>query len=290
MIDDGDVARFGAALAWAWREGADFDRVDVLMEESVPGTSAGAAVIARRAGELAAPPGVWVVRGRELERAPAGAAPVDLPVDVRWADLLIAHGAEPVIEHGVLRGEVLGLEVARVVDGELQVGVGRHDRIARLEMRPGEDPGDALDEAVSAVRERRRPGAARHPANTLARARWLRSVVCSSPGLAGASSLRAVAPPLPWFDLPEAGAAPCVGVDSLGDPVVVVCSTGVDVDLVPTAADCRRLYSPGAELVLVVPEGDDLPVTRALAGSLVRPSSVRTVPRTWEELSPASGP
>ncbi len=203
---------------------------------------------------------------------------------------MLAHGAEPVVEHGVLRGEVLGLEVARVVDGRLQVGVGRHDRIARLEMRPGEALGAALDEAVAAVRERRRPGAGRHPANTLARARWLRSVVCARPELVDAGRLEPVAPPLPWFDLPEAAAAPCVGVGSQGDPVVVVCSTGVDVDLVPTAADCRRLYSPGADLVVVVPEGDDLPVTRALAGALARPALVRTVPRSWEELSPASGP
>jgi hypothetical protein len=215
---------------------------------------------------------------------------VDLPVDDRWEDLLVAHGAEAVVEHGVLRGEVLGLEVARVVDGVLQVGVGRHDRNARLDMRPGEDLGAALDETVAAVRERRRAGAARHPANTLARGRWLRSVVCASPGLAGAASLRAVAPPLPWFDLPEAGAAPCVGMGEDGSPVVVVCSTGVEIDLVPTAADCRRLYSPGASLVLVVPEGDDLPVTRSLAAALARPADVRTVSRDWESLSPASAP
>jgi hypothetical protein len=39
-----------------------------------------------------------------------------------------------------------------------------------------------------------------------------------------------------------------------------------------------------------VPEGDDLAVTRALAAALAPPAVVRTVPRTWEEFSPASGP
>ena len=51
-------------------------------------------------------------------------------------------------------------------------------------------------------------------------------------------------------------------------PVVVVCSTGIDLDLVPTAADCRRLYDPDAGLVIVIPEGDDHPVTLALGGGL----------------------
>jgi hypothetical protein len=70
----------------------------------------------------------------------------------------------------------------------------------------------------------------------------------------------------------------------VGDEVVVVCSTGVDPDLVPTAADARRLYQPDARLAIVVPEGDDHPVTVALAGALARPASVRTVPRGWEGL------
>jgi hypothetical protein len=203
-----------------------------------------------------------------------------------YRDILRAHGAEPVLEHGVLRGEVLGLEVARVVDGHLQVGVGRHDRLARAEMRPDEDIGEALDEAVGAVRARRRLGEPRHPANTLARGRWLRSVVCARPELVGARDLVPVEPPLPWFDLPEAGAAPALGTSSPGArPLVVVCSVGVDLDLVPTAADSRLIHCPGAELAIVVPEGDDVPVTRALAAMLANPADVRVVRNKWEDLA-----
>jgi hypothetical protein len=299
LIDDGVVSRFGPALALADSRGAA--SLEVLVEEAVPGA---ASVIARRAAEMASPAGVWWLSGREVQRAEpapadpesAGLAsaggdvaepaqePVGLGGDSSLAALLIAHGAEPVFEHGVLRGEVLGLEVARVIGGELVVGVGRHDRNARLEMRPGEDAGAALDEAVAAVRARRRFGAARHPANTLARSRWLRVVVCARPPLVGASSLSVVAPPLPWFDLPEAGAAPCVGSLADGSPAVVVCSVGVDLDLVPTAADCRALYRPGARLLVVVPEGDDVPVTRRLAAALARPAEIVTVRRDWESL------
>lgn len=226
--------------------------------------------------------------GREIRRAePAPLVPPGVegaeaePLD-EIVRLLVAHGAEPVLEHGVLRGEVLGLEVARMVGGQLVVGVGRHDRNARTEMRPGEDLGSALDEAVSAVRARRQPDAGRHPANTLARSRWLRSVVVAHPDLVGASSLEAVAPPMPWFDLPEAGAAPCVGRLVDGSSAVVVCSAGIDLDVVPTAADCRLMYSPQGRLIIAVPEGDDVPVNRRLAAALARPADVVTVPRDWE--------
>jgi hypothetical protein len=192
----------------------------------------------------------------------------------------------PVVEHGVLRGEVLGLEVARVVDGHLAIGVGRHDRAARTELGGDEDPGSALAEVVAAVTRLRRPDAPVHPANTLARSRWLRAVVCARPALVGAADLGQVAPPLLVEDLTDNSAVPCIGVAADGRPLVVVCSTGVDPDVIPTAADSRRLYRPEADLLVVVPEGDDHPLTRALAGALARPASVRTVCRGWEAFSP----
>jgi hypothetical protein len=290
LIDDAIVSRFGAALAWAWRHGVG--QLHVLVEAAVPGgPDSASGVMARRAAALADPPAVWDVRGRELtEAVPAEPAIDDCPSDVEagaaYRELLVAHGAEPVFEHGVLRGEVLGLEVARVIGGQLQVGVGRHDRLARAEMHPDQDLGRALDEAVRAVRARRRPGEASHPANTLARGRWLRSIICARPELVGARDLVPVAPPLPWFDLPEAGAAPACGTFVDGNtPVVAVCSVGVDLDLIPTAADSRLIHSPDAQLLLVVPEGDDLAVTRGLAGSLAAPAQVHVVPRGWETLA-----
>lgn len=279
LIDDGVVARFGAALAWASRAGVE--SLDVLVD----GSPSAPGVIARRAACFASAPTVWAVSGTAL--VPAVPAPPlpdsEDPPPEDLVSLLASHELEVVWEHGVLRGEVLGLEVARTVGSRLEVGVGRHDRSARFEMRPSETLDSALDEAAAAVRALRRPGAPSHPANRLARGRWLRSVLLSSPETYGFSSLEAVAPPLPWFDLPEAGVAPCVGVSSSGAPVVVVCSVGVDLDLVPTAADCRLLYgSDAAELWLVLPAGDDVPVTRALAERLVPAAQVLTVARGWE--------
>lgn len=274
------MARFGAALAWASRSGVT--SLDVLVD----GSPAAPGIIARRAACFTRTPVVWAVSGTSLTPAPPAPSLPDSsegpPPEL--VSLLAEHDLEVVWEHGVLRGEVLGLEVARTVGARLEVGVGRHDRSARLEMRPSEAVGAALTEAAGAVRALRRPGAPPHPANTLARSRWLRSVIAASPSAYGLESFTPVAPPLPWFDLPEAGSAPGVGVTDSGVPVVVVCSVGVDLDLVPTAADCRLLHgsAAGSELWLVVPEGDDLPVTRALAAGLSPPALVVTVPRGWE--------
>ena len=98
-------------------------------------------------GGPAGPPGDGVRPGTPRSGR-CGAAPSPAPRPSRWArrrgwtreasawaDRLRAAGAEPVVEGGVLTGEVLGLEVARVVtDAEgsrLEVGVGKHDRHAQ---------------------------------------------------------------------------------------------------------------------------------------------------------------
>ncbi|HET6875249.1 MAG TPA: hypothetical protein VFH70_10745, partial [Acidimicrobiales bacterium] len=176
LIDDGGVSRLGGALAWSSRVGAS--SLDVFVD----GAAAAPGIVARRAGCFAIEPRVWAVSGRTASLASAAPVVADLspgpPADL--VSLLSSHGLEVVWEHGVLRGEVLGLEVARTVGDQLEVGVGRFDRIARVEMRPSEDLSSALTEAAAAVRNLRRRGAPVHPANTLARSRWLRSVLVGS--------------------------------------------------------------------------------------------------------------
>lgn len=271
LIDDGSARRLGPALAWARRSGVG--ELHVLVEGAEVG------VVARRASLFDPAPAVWGIVGRSLVAAvpagwpaPGGGARGDL------ADLLARHGCEVLVEQGVLRGDVLGLEVAREIDGRLEVGVGRYDRWARTEMRAGWDADAAVAEAVLAVRMWRRPGAAAHPANTLQRSRWLRSLLCASPEVVGAEWLAPVAPTLSGSDLTEDVAAPCAGPG-----VVAVCSVGIDLDLVPAAADSRAGADPSARLVLVLPQGDDVAITRQLAASLASPASVLTVPRSWAE-------
>ena len=93
LVDDGAARRFGAALAWAWRQGVQ--ELHVLVD-GADGDPAG--VVARRAAEMTQPPSVWAVNGRRLNRAdPAPAEwPAPLSPDLRFAELLRTHGATPV--------------------------------------------------------------------------------------------------------------------------------------------------------------------------------------------------
>jgi hypothetical protein len=273
----------------------------VLVDDGVvvPPAARASGIVARRAAEFTDGPTVWRVEGRRLVLAPpAGATPVAALPDavLGLAEVLRSHGADPVVEHGELLGEVLGLEVARAVPGNggwhLEVGVGRLDRSARAEMRPDEADGTALEEVVRVVRTWRRASAPRHPANTLSRERWLRAAIIADPSRAGAVGLVAIAPPGPRLGLRQGAAAPAAGASIDGRPLIVVCSTGVDVDLVPVAADTRRLRDgphAATRLVILVPEGDDYAVTRSLAAGLRHPAEVVTVRRDWATLTDSPG-
>jgi hypothetical protein len=67
----------------------------------------------------------------------------------------------------------------------------------------------------------------------------------------------------------------------VGDGLVVACSVGIDLDLVPTAAEIRQVHAPGARLVLAVPERDDQPVTRRIAARLRDPAEIVVLPDDW---------
>ena len=60
-----------------------------------------------------------------------------------------------------------------------------------------------------------------------------------------------------------------------------MCSVGVDLDLVPAAAEARLVLAPDAPLLLAVPERDDHPVTRALAVQLKDPAQIVAVSGDW---------
>jgi hypothetical protein len=284
------IRALGGALVWALRRGASELQLLVDPDAGVAG------VLARRAAAFAIPITVWRVVGRDLLAADPRPIfpPPPLPAGVAaWAEVLRAQGADPVVEHGVLTGEVLGLEVARVIVDEagahLEVGVGSQDRRVQLLLRPDRSPEEALAQAVVAVREWRAPDARPHPAATLAAERWLRAAVVARPDMVGAAHLAPVPPPLPRGDLRQPSPAPAAGVDRDDRPVLVVCSTGIDLDLVPTAADARLADGrQGVRLILAVPPGDDHPVTRQLAAALREPADVLTVPAEWRTFAPVA--
>ena len=265
----------GGALTVARRERTS--PVNLIVEE-------GGGVLARRSSQFADPPTVWRIVGAALERVepdPFVPSPPLPPGIAAFADVLTAAGADPVVEHGRLIGEVLGLEVARVVvDGggpHLEVGVGRFDREANALLTGDQPDEDRLRAVVELVRRHRRTDAENHPLQLLAAARWLRSQLIADPGLVGADHLAPLAPTVEPPDLRTPWPAPATGIDLDGQPLVVVASTGVDLDLVPAAADARLADGRGARLVLAVPPRDLHPVTVALAAALAQPAEVVTV-------------
>jgi hypothetical protein len=295
LDDTGTVAALGAALAWARRR--DIVELHVLVDEA-SGSGTAAAVMARRASQWSGRPRIWTVSGRTLQ--PARVAPVPAPSEPSaqaraMTPDLVRHGADVVVEHGVIMGEVRGLEVARVVseqEGErLAVGVGRQDQEAREQLHPEETTDDALARVIGVVRSHRVVGRPRHPANTLARERWMRAALLADPGLVGASELRIVSPPLPREGLLRPGVAPAIGRSRQGESLMVVCSTGANLDLVPAAADARHLAvgsGPSSatppRLLLVLPEGDDHQLIRDLAGDLGDPADVMVIAPGWESV------
>jgi hypothetical protein len=281
----------------AWARTNHVTELHLLVED-------GAGELARRAQPFAPSPVVWQVEGREVAEAAATPHPRVEPDDAVRAiasaatALLESADVDVVWEHGELLGEVRGLEIARVVNDEhgprLEVGVGRHDREAFAMLHGDLPPEDAIAKVVAAVREQRRPGANPHPLNRLAGERWLRARLVAEPELVGAAALRAVAPVWPRVSVKDVVPAAAIGEDQAGRPLVVVTSTGIDLDLVAEAADVRGREADlpeDARLLLVVPERDAHPVTVGLAADLREPAEVVPLAGDWRGApEPSPGP
>jgi hypothetical protein len=296
VLPDGTADRaLGPALAWADRQ--QVDDLHVLAE---PGPDA-AGLLARQAALFAPAPSVWAVEGTSLAPAVPAPAPVPAaaPAPSDLVDLLIDAGLEIVVEGGMVRGEINGLEVARIVHGhttagepidepQLEVGVGKADRELAAMVHGGLPAVAQLGRVVEIVRQHRRPGAPRHPLNQLVPDRWLRAVLCRRPDLVGLRALRPAEGARPRPNLSQRDIAVATGETPDGDPVVLACTVGIALDLVPTAADARVAIeaprppsAPPSALVLAVPARDDHPSIRHLAARLRAPAQVVTVPDDW---------
>ena len=288
LCDRGSAAALASAVVWAERAGAN--RLTLFADDD--------------AQDLARFASYFTIGGTDLEvrqvegarSTPAEASPVPAPyADPVGADELVAQlrdaGVEVVAEHGIVRGEVLGLEVARLVtwssehggDGELhlEAGVGRFDRDAVAAAHPDEAPADSLERTVSAVRSRRHAGATTHPVQMLARSRWLRADLIAQPSIIGARSLRAIGMTTEPSGLRDVHPAAAIGTDESGEPLLVVCSSGVDLSLVPLAADTRAMLGEPIRLVLALPERDHHRATRSLVASLRHAAELVAVPEGW---------
>lgn len=275
LLEVDPVRSFGQALVLATRN--DASSLDVLVDVEWSGA------VARRARLFDPVPAVWSVLGTSVEPASATALDTVEPpvIETHVETLLEMPEVRTVVEHGVAFGECRGLEVARVAgtgpEQRLEVGVGVYDQGAFAVMHPDLTPQQSLAEVVAQVLEHRRRDAAPHPINRLVRERWLRSQLLDEPGRLGFDSLVAVEGGTPRDGLlvrkPAFALAPA-------DGAVVACSVGIDLDLVPAAAEVAA-REDAERIVLVLPERDDHPATRAVADRCRLPVDVSVTEVPW---------
>lgn len=232
-------------------------------------------------------PDVFLIEDTELTRA--AAAPTDEivapPDDPAMATQLRQAGLDVVVEHGMLLGELRGIELARIQHGdngpELHIGVGKLDREMTAMVHENLPRPEALTRVVEIVDAERRAERPPHPLRDLAPERWLRSVIVNDPHLVGCADLEAAPSPFARTNLLERSTAAAVGHDEDGRAVTVVTTVGIDLDVIPTAVDTRALLDPDSRLVVVVPERDRHDITVALAARVVGGCDLATVPTTW---------
>lgn len=275
FLIDGDASRcVGPVIAWASRQGID-STINVI-------TEAGAGIAARRAAFFGGPVTVWSADDRDITHAvPDAHLPflAPKPGHLDLATMIEEAGAEVVIEHGVVVGEVRGLEMCRAVDDEttgaarLEVGMGAHDREAFALVHGHLPAPDALRQVIAAVLPHRQPGADPHPLNQFGAERLLRWNAMQDPASVGCVSLTAAEPPVVRTNLKDA--VPCVarGVDADGASVAVTFAHGIDLDAVPFALDAADRLG-AARAVLAVRARDITESTRVIAARSTRQVSV----------------
>ena len=268
----------GPALMWALRKNAT--SLKLLSSE--------------RAGELAriATHFDFAIEVFELDAAgvahvaaPKSAEKIEVSVaDEMFAEFIKSAGAEVVREHGVISGEVCGLEVCRVVratsageidgasESELEIGVGAHDRETFKLLHGRTATIKSLRKVIAEVAARRAVGAQVHPLNQLARERMLRHYVCLSPQLVGAKSLQPAQPPIARTNLKDVVPCCAVGVSLTGEKMIVIFNVGVDPDVVSFGADARGQINAAADLVFAMPTRDIVPAVERIAQMLRRPA------------------
>jgi len=249
VVDAHDEARAGITA----RRAAYFDfTIDVLGAHDAHGVNSTVVPAAHSA--------VIAPRSEHLECAKAFATP----------------GVDIVVEHGVVTLEVAGLEVARVVDEDgrstLSIGVGAHDRETFRMLHGNTATREQLREVANTVAGHRRLGAPSHPLNVLAPERAMRSRAISEPQSIGLKSLEVVEPPVARANVKDSVPCCAIGRDLNDAEVVAVFVAGVDLDAVPFAADARDRHSRGAQLLIVAPSRNIVPLQERIAGALREPA------------------
>jgi hypothetical protein len=134
---------------------------------------------------------------------------------------------------------------------------------------------EALAAVVDAVLAHRSADAPQHPLNRLGQERALRWQLEQDPALVGAASVAAAEPPQPRPNLKDP--IPCVARAVAGDGGVsnIVCSVGVDLDLVGFVADVQEMSD--APVVVALRSRDAVPITHDVLALLSAPVDIRLI-------------
>ena len=201
-----------------------------------------------------------------------------------FEELCLKFDLEKVYEFGTWSGEILGLEVLRVFDNEIQVGVGKLDREANSLISRGKPVSDVLSSAVEIVRLSRNSESSLHPLSRLVRERWLRADAVANPREYGMESLILLEPLIERKSLRDSMPTAAMGFDEKGEKVLYVFSVGIDIRLVPFIADLMLLELPD-RVEVVIPNKDILvPIEKSLK-FLNIPLTIRGVIGGWERSS-----
>ena len=201
-----------------------------------------------------------------------------------FEELCLKFDLEKVYEFGTWSGEILGLEVLRVFDNEIQVGVGKLDREANSLISRGKPVSDVLSSAVEIVRLSRNSESSLHPLSRLVRERWLRADAVANPREYGMESLILLEPLIERKSLRDSMPTAAMGFDEKGEKVLYVFSVGIDIRLVPFIADLVLLELPD-RVEVVIPNKDILvPIEKSLK-FLNIPLTIRGVDGGWERSS-----
>jgi len=216
----------------------------------------------------------------QVSPAPFPEAPITPPLLEEFEAMCRKAGVSIVSENGIWRGEILGLEVVRVDQGNIQVGVGRFDREAGEILNDGKSRVEQLVAAANQVRLQRTAAAGAHPLATLSRERWLRHKLLSEPEIIGLSEMTPIDSVQESENLKDFFPAAAIGVDEDHKEVLCVCSVGVDIGLIPLVAELASLHKP-ARIVIVLPPQDILPLIVKANDLLSIPSSLIGVDGEW---------
>ena len=280
---DGIAQRsLGPSLAWFLNHIQNETRESLTALHLVVDRDSG--VLARRAAMFDVPIQVWHVNNRLLlpaveEEHLEVVSPSPRHLD--FVPMIERAGADVVIEHGVVAGEVLGLEICRVVDDaftgdtRLEVGMGAHDREAFALIHGHRPTEEALSSVIATVAQHLADGARLHPLNTFGAERLLRARCIGNPAVVGLTSLAPADPPVARTNLKDT--IPCVarGRDDAGSDVVVTFVHGVDLDVVPFALDAADRFGENVRVMIVARDKDVVPSIMKMGVLAHRPVELR---------------